>query len=176
MKKLIRNLFFLPILVSLFLIGSCGSEVQEAAAKEESKSLALNEYGINASIDLAGSEVQVVDVDAKYEQKLLPNKKLEILTKKDFVVVISECQENGVEMKVEFAEGFGETVVEKGDDFCIIQQEDEDGNPVYDVSLFVEKEDAFIELKVCDPDTKAQLSSLEKAKEGLEAAKTFKFS
>ena len=78
-------------------------------------------------------------------------------------------------MKVEFAEGFGETIIEKGEDYCIIEQEGDNGEPVYDVSLFIEKDNAFIEVKICDAVSKAQCPSLELAKSGLEMARTFKF-
>lgn len=165
----------LSVILSCLTISSCGSEVKEMEAPAESKTLNLSDYGLSASIDLVDSKIELVTIQPKYEQKLLKNKKLELFTEDDFMIVISECQENGVEMKVEFAEGFGETVVEQGENFCVIQQEDEDGNPVYDVSFFVEKENAFIELKVCDPNTKAQLSDLEIAKKGLKKARSFKF-
>lgn len=176
-KDFTTNIFLTIGLSGMLLMSACGSEVKDVVpSKETATVLELNEYGIEGSIEMSAGQIKVIDAEAKYEQRILPNKRIEIDTEENFMLVISECQENGVDMKVEFAEGFGENVLEKGDDFCIIEQEDQDGNLVYDVSLFVEKDGAFLEFKVCDPESKAQVSQLEIAKKGLAKAKTFKFS
>jgi hypothetical protein len=164
-----------PFIFSLCFLVSCGGIVDENEEIEEPAGLSLKEYGLEADIQISDPKVEVFDVEAKYEQKLLKNKRIEIKTSDNLMLVLNESQENGVEMKVEFAEGFGETVVEKGENYCIIEQEDDEGNPVYDVSIFYEKEESFVEIKVCDPETKAQCKDIDQAKKGLELAKTFKF-
>lgn len=163
------------LMALVWIASSCGSDISETnKTQAEEATLSLSEFGLEATIDIPNAEVVELENEAKYEQKLLPNKRLEIKADEEILLVITECKENGVEMKVEFAEGFGETIVEKGADFCIIEQEGENG-PVYDVSLFIQKDDAFIEVKVFDPESKAQCSSIETAKKGLELARTFKF-
>ncbi|MEZ4938661.1 MAG: hypothetical protein R2799_13805 [Crocinitomicaceae bacterium] len=109
-------------------------------------------------------------------QKILPNKRIEIKTRKYHV--ITGVQENGVEMKKLSSQKVLETIIEKGEDYCsyYYEQEGDNGEPVCDVSLFIEKDNAFIEVKVCeDPVSKAQCPSIELAKSGLEMARTLKW-
>ena len=164
----------------IFMASSCSNDQEEnknstnSAPKKEA-AFNLSDYGVSGEILVKNPKVNVKEIESDYEQKLLKNKRIEIETEEGVMLILTESQENAVEMKVEFAEGFGETVVEKGEDYCIIQQEDEDGNPVYDVSVFYEKDGAFIEIKACDLMNKNQCKDIEQAKKGLKIAKTFKF-
>ena len=164
------------IIVMALTLCSCGAEVTKDSKEIVNHNISLETYGIKASIEIEGPEIEVFDIEDKYEHKLLSNKRIEITTKENLILVLNESQENGVEMKVDFAEGFGEVVVMKGENFCIIEQEDDEGNKVYDVSVFYKKGDSFLEIKVCDPESKGQVVSLDIAKKGLKMAKTFKFS
>lgn len=174
-----RQIQLLLLTFMLFFAYACSSDAnaENSTTEGEPKNMTveLEEYGLEGVIQIANPTIQVKEIESNYEQQLLKDKKIEIQTEENVMLVLAESQENAVEMKVEFAEGFGEVVVDKGDNFCIIEQEGDDGEKIYDVSVFHEKDGAFIEIKAYDPETEEACSSLDQAKKGMELAKTFKF-
>lgn len=171
-----KRIYFWILSTSLLVLVSCGAEITESNhSKDEQNYIDLKEYGLNAEILLQSNSIRTLEIESNYDQQLLRNKKIEIESNEGYLLTLVESQENAVEMKVEFAEGFGEEVVEKGGDFCVIKQMNENDEPIYDVSVFIENNGVFIEVKILDLKTQEGLKSIELVKKGLESARSLRF-
>ena len=164
MKKLL--LFVLPLALL-----SCGGEEKK---ENVGGTLDLSEHGLKASIE-AGTpkEVKAMDLQTNYERKLF-EKTIDIVYEDDLLLSIQEAKENEVKGKVEFAQKFGDEVVESGDNYFIIKTE-RAGEERFDAAVYYEKDGAVIMVRVADFNMHFNSSSLEQAKKGLEIAKTLKF-
>ena len=186
-----RKTLFL-VVVPFFLF-SCGNEEKKEDQKKKSDSkteqkkvnasekavldydmVDLNEYGVIAQIMEGFSKAEVSAFDSGDTKELYAGRVLKSHYDHDIVITIHDARDDEMESTLEFADTIGDTIIEKGDNYYLIENTDID-EPRFSVAAYYEKDNGVLALYVMDKDRYMFCTSLEQAQRGLEIIKTFKF-